>query len=365
MIDYSTEAETIRILRAHAENAEHNDRPAAESLEALRKTGVFALRTPREYGGAWADAETVARCLTDLGRACPSTAWIAGTCVTSKNITAKCFPDAVVSEIFTDPDTLLCGTGVPAGQGERVPGGVRVNGRWPNVSGCEDAAWAGFALLIDGELSFAVVPAADLTIERTWHMAGMRATGSHTLVAEDLLVSEERVASAERLAAGNPFAFGDLMLYAMTALGPVVGAARGALDAINAMFASDRKPFMTAYSRMGESPGARHWLAEATHLVNRAENTMVAVAREADTAELSEADNARLHMALADAGRDCRAAVERMLDLHGASGFDNANVLQRYWRDVAVASRHPHLNPYLATETFGTGLAQHHHEPPA
>ncbi|GAA1771417.1 hypothetical protein GCM10009834_32070 [Streptomonospora arabica] len=46
-----------------------------------------------------------------------------------------------------------------------------------------------------------------------------------------------------------------------------------------------------------------------------------------------------------------------MLDLHGASGFDNANVLQRCWRDVAVGSRHPHLPPYLAAETFGTGLA--------
>jgi alkylation response protein AidB-like acyl-CoA dehydrogenase len=83
---------------------------------------------------------------------------------------------------------------------------------------------------------------------------------------------------------------------------------------------------------------------------------MLAVARTADSAELSEADSPRLHMDLADAGRDCRAAVERMLDLHGASGFTTANVLQRYWRDVAVGSRHPHLNPYLAVEGFGTSL---------
>jgi hypothetical protein len=46
-----------------------------------------------------------------------------------------------------------------------------------------------------------------------------------------------------------------MMLFAMTVLGPVVGAASGALDAINAMFASDRKPFMTTYSRMGNLPG--------------------------------------------------------------------------------------------------------------
>jgi hypothetical protein len=61
-------------------------------------------------------------------------------------------------------------------------------------------------------------------------------------------------------------------------------------------------------------------------------------------------------MALADAGQDCRAAVEWMLDLHGASGFDMSNVLQRFWRDVAVGSRQPHLNPYLAVENLGTAL---------
>jgi hypothetical protein len=30
--------------------------------------------------------------------------------------------------------------------------------------------------------------------------------------------------------------------------------------------------------------------------------------------------------------------------------------LQRFWRDVAVASRHPQLNPYLAVEGYGMAL---------
>jgi alkylation response protein AidB-like acyl-CoA dehydrogenase len=351
MIDYSPEHKTSEILRNQAEKAEAAYRPAVESLDALRTDGVFALRTPQEYGGVWAGAESVARCLSDLGRSCPSTAWIAGTCATSKNLAVRNFADSSVREsLFANPDVLFCGSGVPAGLGERVSDGVRVSGRWPNVSGCEDAVWAGLALMVEGRLSFAVVPVADLAVERTWHMAGMRATGSHTLVADHIVVP------AEYVTPGAPFHVEDMLLYAITALGPVVGAAKGALDAIVAMFASDRKPFMSAYSRMGESSGARQWLAEAAHLVNRAERTMFALARAADTSGISEADMPRLKMDLADAGRDCRAAVERMLDLHGASGFNTSNVLQRHWRDLAVASRHPHLNPYLAVETFGTTL---------
>ncbi len=345
MIDYSG---TGAVLRAHAGKAEENDRPVSEALDALREIGAFALRTPQEHGGAWADARTVARRLTELGRACPSTSWVVGTCATAKTLAARAFGGA---EPFADPDAVLCGSGVPAGRGEREQKGVRVTGRWPNVSGCEDAAWAVLGVMVDGAFTLALLPMADLTVERTWHMAGMRGTGSHTVVADGVLVP------AGRTTAATPFALTDRMLFAMTVLGPVVGAAHGALDAVNAMFASDRKPFMTAYSRMAESPGARHWLAEATYLVQRAETTMFAVAREADTRELSAVDGPRLHRALADAARDCRAAVDLMLDLHGPSGFDTSNVLQRFWRDVAVGSRHPHLNPYLAAENLGTALA--------
>ncbi|MFD2419707.1 acyl-CoA dehydrogenase family protein [Amycolatopsis pigmentata] len=348
MIDDATREETCEVLRANAEKTEQGGRPAAESLEALRGGGFLALRTPEKYGGAWAGTAKVARYLTGLGRACPSTAWVAGTCLTAKNIAVRCGTEPEV--LFSDPDALCCGSGKPDGRGERGAGGVRISGRWANVSGCEDAAWAVLGLLVDGVFSFAAVPMADLAIERTWHMAGMRGTGSQTVVADDVLVPAERVATV------SPFTTADLMLYSITVLGPVVGAALGALDAIGAMFASDRKPFMTTYQRMGESAGARQWLAEATHLVDRAERTMLAIAHEADTTEVSEKDSPRLHMDLADAARDCRSAVERMLDLHGASGFDTANVLQRYWRDIAVGSRHPHLNPYLAVEGYGTAL---------
>lgn len=339
---------TGEILRAHAEKTEQNERPAPESLDALREAGDLALRTPREYGGAGAGAEVVARRLASLGRACPSSAWVAGTCATGKNIAVACFPRS--DELFADADALFCGSGVPGAQGVRDGDVVRVTGRWPNVSGCEDAAWASVAVLVDGAFSFAVIPVAELTIDRTWQMAGMRGTGSHTLVAEELPVPASRVAAAA------PFGLNDLMLYSITVLGPVVGGARGALDATYAMFASDRKPFMTAYTRMRESPGARHWLAEAAYLVDRAEATMLSVAKEADARELSDVDRAGLHMALADAGRDTRAAVERLLDLGGAGGFRTTNVLQRFWRDVSVGSRHPHLNPYLAVENYGTAL---------
>jgi alkylation response protein AidB-like acyl-CoA dehydrogenase len=340
----------IDILTANADKTEQQHRPTAESLQAVRGAGAFALGTPQAYGGTGASATEVSRRLTELGRACPSTSWIVGTCLTAKVLTGTVvgFGDTARRDFFADPDALSCGSGNPGGTGASGPDGVRVTGRWANVSGCEDAVWAGLGAMVDGTFSFVLIPTERLSIERTWSVAGMRGTGSHTVVAEDVLVPATHVA-AFQIPPGAA-----MQLFGLAVLGPVVGATFGALDVVNAMFASDRKPSMTQYNRMNESPGARHWLAEATTLAQRAERTMLAVAAEVDSgAELTAADHGRLHLNLAEAARDCRAAVDRMLDLHGASGFLTANPLQRFWRDVAVGSRHAHLNGYLAMEGYG------------
>jgi alkylation response protein AidB-like acyl-CoA dehydrogenase len=104
---------------------------------------------------------------------------------------------------------------------------------------------------------------------------------------------------------------------------------------------------------MSESPSARQWYAEATRLVGRAERTMLGVAE----AELPPENAGQwLTAELADAAQDCRDALELMLDVHGSSSFAAANPLQRYWRDVAVGSRHRVLSPYLAIEFYGQAL---------
>ncbi|MEV4702250.1 acyl-CoA dehydrogenase family protein [Actinoplanes sp. NPDC049316] len=344
-------ADHARVLLANAAKTEQQERPTAESLDAARRTGAFALRTPERFGGAWADAATTVRHLAGLGRSCPATAWVAGTCVTAKTFVADVFGDGAPGEFFADPGSLACGSGHPTATGVRGPDGVRVDGRWAYVSGCEDAAWAGLAVMVDGAYMFAAIPTSDLSVERTWDAAGLRGTGSHTLVAHDVLVPESRIRPAQ------PPGLALHVFYGTTVLAPLVGAARGALDVTEAMFASDRKPSMTQYARMGESPAARQWLAEATQLVNRAERTLLAIAGEADAGDISQAGHARLHLDMVDAARDCRAAVELMLDLHGASGFAATNALQRYWRDIAVGSRHAHLRSYTAVESYGQALA--------
>ncbi|WP_435132555.1 acyl-CoA dehydrogenase family protein [Actinacidiphila sp. bgisy144] len=339
-----------QILRLNAEETEQRGLPAAASLDVLRDSGALALRTPLEYGGEWADAPAAVRRLAELGRGCPSAAWVAATSATAKTLLTQGLGADAHKEVFGDPDSLACGSGHPSGRGVREASGVRVSGQWDNVSGCEAAAWANLAVMVDDTYHVAAVPLGDLRVERNWHMAGMRGTGSQRLVADGLLIP------AHRIAPGGPPRRQDQLFFALCLLAPVVGGARGALDTVEEMFRSGRKPYMTGYAGMGDSPGARHWLARAAWLVERAERTALTTAQDSTREDLDEAAGARLRAGMADAAKDCRDAVELMLDLHGAAGFRETNALQRYWRDIAVAGRHPLLCGYLAAENLGTAL---------
>jgi 3-hydroxy-9,10-secoandrosta-1,3,5(10)-triene-9,17-dione monooxygenase len=54
--------------------------------------------------------------------------------------------------------------------------------------------------------------------------------------------------------------------------------------------------------------------------------------------------------------RCCRDAVERLLNVQGASAFAESNPLQRVWRDIEMASRHGLVAGEIPHEIFGRAL---------
>lgn len=351
------EPEVTRILAAHAEETERQARPAAESLTAVRGAGVLAAAAPAASGGRDLGVGTTARVFAELAGACPATAYVANTTAAAKRIVAVVFGDAA-PEFFADPDAI-CAAARFGGRGVTEADGVRVSGRWTEMAGCEDAAWVALGAVVGGELLVSLVPKAELTVERNWDAAGMPGTGAHAVVAEDVLVPRHRTAPVAVWSAAD-FAF-----FALNAFATVVGATRGALVAATAMFTSGPPAAITMsrYSRMGDSPTARQWLAEATLLVERAERTMTDLADAAEaeppTGPMTGPGTARMQLELGYSVRDCQAALDRMLDLFGMgerNAFAGSNPLQRFWRDVSVASRHPYFNTYRSAERYSETL---------
>jgi alkylation response protein AidB-like acyl-CoA dehydrogenase len=322
---------TIRVLADNAALTETRRRPAAASIDAVRQAGGFS-----GYAGSIPD---LTYAIADLARGCPSTAWVVATSSTLKML-AGSMAEPVRSKLLADPGAIFAGSIMPTVRAVPVAGGVRVSGRFPNVSGAEDAALMGFGVLVEQpggappQPMTAYIEAAGLTVEDTWQVTGMRGTGSHTVVVDDVLVAADHLGPP-----ADPDST-EFTKYALTVLAAVVGSARGALDRTHDLFASGKKLFLTP-TPLAETAVAQQWLAEASELVGRATDAMADIVRMVDAPPDSHRDQ------LTSATDDSLAALDKLLDLHGLGAFAESNPVQRYWRDANVACRHPLLNRFL------------------
>lgn len=346
----------VPVLAAHAAETESARRVHSNSLAAVRDAGLFALPVAERFGGGGAGVAEMARVLIEVGRGCPSTSWVLGTSATSKTFATRNFGDGRLAELFAKPDAMFCGSGKPGGTAVSAPGGFRITGRWDYVSGADDADLTGLGVMLPGDRkpTFAqvVLPVDELTIERTWDTAGLRGTGSHSLVATDVFVATERAGRVE-------FTIDFVLAGAAFVLGPVLGAALGARDATERLFTSGANRFGSAYDTMAQSPGARHLLAEATRLVEGAVDRTLSWCATVDSGEIATPlAAARARAAFASAAKDALAALERMVDLHGTKGMAVSHPVQRFWRDASVGARHVLLNQFMIEEEYGKLLAE-------
>ncbi|MFC5290125.1 acyl-CoA dehydrogenase family protein [Actinokineospora guangxiensis] len=360
--------QAVPTLLEHAAQTELALRPTPQSRQAARAAGAFALMTPRRFGGLGADRATIVRVLAELGRGCPSTAWVAATSAEAQTLAAPLMPEELLKEFYADPDVRLCGVGEPLGAARQVPGGLRFSGRWGYASGCEDSPWTLLLVAVtdDGtlrRLAPVLVPTSALRIDRTWDVMGLRGTGSHSLAADDVFVPDSHVLDLPTGPDGlpDPSVRPEAHLSnACYVLSPMLGAAQGALDVVSAALHT-RKPPLSEHDSLAASASARQLFAQAAHRVGGARDRVLRVAehldRYADTGALSELDRAALTMDIVTAARQCRTSVDELVDLHGSSGLAAGNPLQRFWRDLQVGTRHAQLNPYLAVEDYGLLLA--------
>ncbi|MCS7479177.1 acyl-CoA dehydrogenase family protein [Umezawaea endophytica] len=113
-----------RTLTAEAAQAERDRRLTETGLTAVRASGAFALSAPRDCGGVDADLTTRVRVLAELGRTCPSTAWVVATTAETKIALQTVLSGRVRSEVFDDPDAVMCAAG-PGRCGARRPASQR------------------------------------------------------------------------------------------------------------------------------------------------------------------------------------------------------------------------------------------------
>jgi alkylation response protein AidB-like acyl-CoA dehydrogenase len=194
--------ELLPEIRKRREEIEDARRMPRDLVDGLRKTGVFSLSVPRIVGGREAAPLDLMRSIECVATADGSAGWC--TMIgSSGNIAAGYMPESGAKEVFVDPAAPTAGIAAPSGAATRVDGGVRVSGRWAFASGITHCDWvfAGCLVMENGkprmtphgpDILHVWLPVASVAVHDTWHVSGLRGTGSNDFSAADVFVPERR-----------------------------------------------------------------------------------------------------------------------------------------------------------------------------
>ncbi|MCP5113720.1 MAG: hydroxylase, partial [bacterium] len=173
---------------------------------------------------------------------------------------------------------IVAGAFSPPAEVSPVEGGYRLNGHWAFGSGCQYASWfIGPAVVMDGDQpkladsgdpvqAVITFRAKDVEIRDTWHALGMRGTGSHDFVAEDVFIPERWVTPLVPLTDPGKAHEGPLYRLALwPAVGvlapPALGVARATIDELVEL--AKRKTPRYTRSKLRERQVAQAQVAEA------------------------------------------------------------------------------------------------------
>jgi alkylation response protein AidB-like acyl-CoA dehydrogenase len=339
-------------IEEYAGESERLGRMADGLAALLREAGVFGMARPAEHGGLGLGLSTTMRVVEEISIADASAGWCAA--IGSGSIGALRFRDDVAREILK-PGMYMAGVGAPNGRARTVDGGYRVSGRWPYASGCHHADWifAG-SLVMDGETPrmngampeyrLVLFPMSEVEILDTWHVSGLRGTGSNDVEVHDVFVPEERT-TALSLADGalSPAGIPMYTLFGIALVPVALGAARRAIDEIVGM-AQGKTPLLSP-SKLSEKPVVQHEIARAEGMLQAASAWIYGVVEElvgrAGRGEaIDMALRARVKLACTHATSAAADAAAIAYRLGGGQANYERSVLQRCFRDVNAVTQH-------------------------
>ena len=351
------------LIRANADETERGRRLAAPVVDALRSASLFTMGLPASLGGTETPIPTSLRTIEQIAYADGATGWnvmIAFDTGMWAGYLHAAQPRELIASIA---EPILAGSINPPGRLNPAAGGYRLSGRWRFGSGCQQAdVFIVGAILCDGgapvtaangmpEMYQIVMPADDVTILDTWHVIGLRGTGSHDFAVENLFVPEGLV---QPLHLGTPlepgplYVFGLIPSFAVVKTAIALGIARHAIEALKDLALAKTPAGQTSLLR--ERPAIQIDLARAEACVRSAraflhETVGEIWQRVVEGDSPSVEQRAWLRLAAADGVQRAIEAVDLMYNAAAASAIFESSPLERCFRDVHVIPAHIVVQP--------------------
>ncbi|HEX8968377.1 MAG TPA: acyl-CoA dehydrogenase family protein [Chloroflexota bacterium] len=251
---------------------------------------------------------------------------------------------ALINSLASEPEMGSPSRGgLPATVATRTPDGFRISGCKTFSSGSPVLRWGLVSATVrsaDAEpypANFLLrLATPGVRIEPTWDSLGMRATGSHTLVFDDVFVDAD--AEMPRVT-GVGEAIPYERAWSLTVAAVYLGVAEAARDfALN--FARTRTPSALGGRSIASLSNIRERAGRMDLLLYEARGLLVSLARTWD-ARPSADFQAALAATKVVVTNNAVAAVEQAMRLVGGSSLDRAAPLERHYRDVRGGLHHP------------------------
>jgi alkylation response protein AidB-like acyl-CoA dehydrogenase len=347
------------MIAEHAAESERLGYPHPKVWDAIRATGFFYHFVPRVYGGCEFGPEDFFLTARLICEACASTGW-AATFVNEHNWVGSLFPKEAQDTFFAQGRYFIAPlVSTPPASAVKVDGGYVINAAWKWGSGVMHSNWClGMAMLppegdAPPQAITVAMPMSQVKVLDTWHIAGLAATGSNDIVAENVFVPVHMAVSNQDLAMGttpgaaihaNPvYKMPSTAFLALVTSVPTIGAARGAVD----IFCERLKVRKVTGTQavVGEKANYQVLLAKADLMVRTAELLLQSLTRDVlDRAAAGQNADVPARMAStahnAYASRVARDAIRLIIDNAGSSVHLLADPLQRLARDANVACGH-------------------------
>lgn len=337
-------------IAAAADQAERERRMSDELAFLFSESGLFRMSAPVGYGGRGLELSKQLEVIEAVARIDGSAGWCVMIASTT-SVLAGHLSDAVLGEVFgDDPLASACGVYAPKGSAVRVNDGFRVTGRWSFASGCQHSDWfLGGAMVSEGEkpqMRLMLLRTKEAMIQDTWHVSGLRGTGSHDLEVRDVFVPEGRAVDPQL---GTPRREG--LLYRLPLFGflaaevaaVTLGIARASLDAFTDL-ASIKVP-MGARRTLAERGTIQAVVAEAEGDYGAGRTLLHQTVRDCEERlesgrQLSLPDRVSLRIASNYAVKASVRAVDASYRAAGSTSIYDVSPLQRQFRDVHTATQH-------------------------
>ncbi len=354
-------ARVLELSFTFAKRAALHDRDASfpfRNFEELSEAGLLSLTVPAALGGGGAGAQTTARVLQIFGKADPSTALVLSMHYIQHLVMARSarWPGrlvrklakesvegiALINALRVEPELGSPSRGgLPATTARRTETGWRLTGRKIYSTGAPILKWYAVWAKTDEpriRVGMFLVPAGlpGTRMAETWNHLGLRASGSHDLVFEEVVIPLDYEIDVREPEEWRTPDFTQATVHAIFIAAIYDGIARAARDWL-IEFLKTRVPAnlgspLATLPRVQEILGA----IEARLVVNARliesfaadfDDGMLLGAAEANVIKLTVTNNAV-------------AVVEDALSLTSNHGLSRNNPLERHYRDVLCGRIH-------------------------